>query len=253
MRHVNLLGWAVVCLVAAFAELAVRSFGLEGTVTAPSDAVGTLVDELRAGEFRDEVGATLSAYLQGLALATAIGVVAGIAIGSSRLLLDTSSGVVEFLRPIPAVALIPLATFAFGFDTEVRRFLVAYAAVWPILFNTMYGVRGVDRMLYDVARTSGATRLGTLMRVTLPASLPSIATGIRISASLALLVCVTVEYVTQTAGVGAYMAQQYGAIRYDEVYAAVLLTALLGYAINVLLRALERRTLFWIGEERSAA
>jgi NitT/TauT family transport system permease protein len=252
-ERVNVSGWLVVVLVALAAELAIPGLNLEDTVARPSQALTTLVSELRAGPLRDEIGATLSAYLQGLAIAIAVGVVAGVAIGSSRTLLETSSGVIEFLRPVPAVALIPLATYALGFDTEMRRFLVAYAAVWPILFNTLYGVRGVDRMLYDVARTSGASRLGVLVRVTLPASLPSIATGIRISASLALLVCVTVEYWTQTAGLGAYMHEQYGAIRYDEVYAAVLLTALIGYVVNVVLRSTERRALFWVGEERRAA
>jgi NitT/TauT family transport system permease protein len=222
-------------------------------VAAPSDALRALASELSTGPLRGEIGATLSAYLQGLGVAIVVGVSAGIALGSSRTLLDASSVVVEFLRPIPAVAIIPFATLVFGLDTEMRRFLVAYAAVWPILFNTLYGVRSVDRLLYDVARTSGASRLGTLVRVTLPAALPSIATGIRVSASLALLVCVTAEWVTQTAGIGAYMAQQYGAFQVEEMYAAVVLTALFGYAINVALRATERRVVFWVGEERGAA
>jgi NitT/TauT family transport system permease protein len=251
VERLNMPGLAVVVLAALGAELAVRRFGLEDSVAAPSDALSTLLSELRTGSLRDEIGATLSAYLQGLGVAIVVGVAVGVAIGSSRTLLDSTSVVIEFLRPIPAVALIPLATAVFGLDTEMRRFLVAYAAVWPILFNTMYGVRGVDGILYDVARTSGVTRLGILPRVTLPAAMPSIVTGIRISASLALLVCVTAEFVTQTAGVGAYMARQYGAIQIEEMYAAILLTAVLGYGVNLVLRTTERRVLFWVGEDRS--
>ena len=221
----------------------------------PTAAARTLVEELGSGSLSDAIGATLAAYLEGLGIAIAVGVVAGIALGSSRTLLDASSVVIEFLRPIPAIALIPLATLVFGLDTEMRRFLVAFAAVWPILFNTLYGVRGVDRTLYDVARTSGASRIGMLGRVTLPAALPNVFTGIRISASLALLVCVTAEWVTQTAGLGAYMARQYGSIpiQLDRMYAAVLLTALLGLGMNVVLRATERRVVFWAGEDRGAA
>ena len=129
--------------------------------------------------------------------------------------------------------------------------MVAYAAAWPILFNTLYGVRGVDRMLHDVARTSGVGRTGRLFRVTLPAALPSIAIGIRVSAAIALLVCVTAEFFT-TGGVGSYMERQQIANRLPEMYAAVVLVGLIGYLVNVGLRVLQRRTLFWSGEERSA-
>ena len=90
-------------------------------------------------------------YLGGLALAIVVGVVLGVVIGSSRLLLDASFVVLEFLRPIPGVALIPVAFLFFGIGAEMRRFIVAYAAVWPILVHTLYGVRGSDRMLHDVA------------------------------------------------------------------------------------------------------
>jgi NitT/TauT family transport system permease protein len=252
---VNLAGLLFVVLVAALAEVAIRLFDFDDVVATPTSSARTLVEELRSGSLSDAIGATLAAYLEGLGIAIVVGVAAGIALGTSRTLLDASSMVIEFLRPIPAVALIPLATLIFGLDTEMRRFLVAFAAVWPILFNTVYGVQGVDRILYDVARTSRATKLGTLGRVTLPAALPNIVTGIRISASIALLVCVTAEWFTQTAGLGAYMARQYGSIpiQLDKMYAAVLLTALLGLGINTILRATEQRVVFWAGEDRYSA
>ena len=174
-------------------------------------------------------------------------------IGTSRTLRDATSLLVELLRPFPAVALIPLAILLFGLDTPMRRNVVAFAALWPILINTIYGVRGTDRFLHDVARTSGVGLAGRLVRVTLPAALPSIATGIRISASLALLVCVTAEFVLGTSGgIGSYMSVQQNAVRIPELYGAILAVALLGYLINVGLRAAERRAIFWGGEERRA-
>ena len=94
-------------------------------------------------------------------------------------------------------------------------------------------------------------RVGRLIRVTLPAALPSIAIGIRISAAVALVVCVTAEFRTSAGGIGAYMQDQYAALSIPELYAAVVLVALLGYGVNVALRAVQRRTLFWAGEERS--
>jgi ABC-type nitrate/sulfonate/bicarbonate transport system permease component len=250
LKRVNVTGWLFVVLVAALAEVGVRLFDLHDSVAAPTAALRALVDGLSSGALARALATTLESYAQGLALAVVGGVVLGVAIGSSRTLLDASSVLIEFLRPIPAVALIPVAILFLGLDTPMRRLLVAYAALWPILINTIYGVRGSDRLLHDVARTSGVTRLGRLVRVTVPTALPSIATGIRLSASIALVVCVTAEFVTGTGGIGAYMQQQQLAFQLPELYAAVLLVASLGYVVSVALRVTERRVVFWVGEER---
>ena len=204
LRRTNTVGWLLVVLLAALLEVAVRGFDLHDSVAAPTDALRALVDGLADGTLSGEIGTTLERYVEGFALAIAVGVTLGVLIGSSRTLLDASSVVIEFLRPIPAVALIPVAYLFFDLGTPMIRFVIAYAVVWPILVNTLYGVRGVDRMLHDVARTSGVGR-GRLVRVTLPAALPSIWTGIRVSAPIALLVGVTAEYLTLTGGIGAYL------------------------------------------------
>jgi NitT/TauT family transport system permease protein len=237
--------------VTLLVEAGVRVFDYETSVATPSSTLRALVDELSSGALSGEIGDTLSAYFQGLAIAIVIGVTAGVLIGSSRTLLDATSVIIEFLRPIPGVALIPLAILFFGLGVPARRFVIAYAATWPILINTLYGVRGGDRMLHDVAKTSGVGKTGRLLRVTLPAALPSIATGIRISAAIALLVCVTAEFLIGFGGVGTYMERQQIANRLPEMYAAVILVGLIGYLMNVGLRVLQRRTLFWAGEERS--
>jgi ABC-type nitrate/sulfonate/bicarbonate transport system permease component len=236
--------------VTLLVEAGVRAFDYETSIATPSSTFRALVDELWSGSLSGELGDTLSAYFQGLGLAIVIGVASGLLIGSSRTLLDATSVVIEFLRPIPGIALIPLALLAFGLGVPTVRFVVAYAAAWPILLNTLYGVRGVDRMLHDVARTSGVGRTGRLFRVTFPAALPSIATGIQVSAAIALIVCVTAEFFT-TGGVGAYMERQQTASQLPEMYAAVVLVGLIGYLMNLGLRVLQRRTLFWSGEERS--
>lgn len=236
--------------VLVLAEAAVRLFDLSDSVAAPSEAAGALVDELRDGTLAGEIVATLAVYVQGFALALAIGVVLGIAIGVSRTIEDAMSVVVEFLRPIPAVALIPLAILWFGLGAPMLRFVVAYAAVWPILVHTVYGIRGVDRVLYDVAATSGVAGVARVARVSVPAALPGIATGIRVSAAIALVVCVTAEFFFGSQGIGAYMQDQQAAYRIPELYAAVLLAGLIGLAIDAVLRSTQRRALFWVGEER---
>jgi ABC-type nitrate/sulfonate/bicarbonate transport system permease component len=252
LKRFNLLGWSFVVLLAVLVEAGVRSFDLDDSVAAPSSAFRALGEGLSSGTLPGEIGTTLESYAQGLALAIVVGVTLGVVVGSSRTLRDASSVVIEFLRPIPAVALIPLALLAFGFDTPMRLFVIAFGAVWPILVNTIYGVRSGDRFLHDVARTAGLSSAGRLVRVTLPAALPSIATGIRVSASLALLVCVTAEWVTGTGGLGSHMYEQQNALRLPEMYAAVILVGALGYLINLALRSAERRLVFWVGEERMA-
>jgi NitT/TauT family transport system permease protein len=252
VKRINVAGWLFVLLVTLLVEAGVRAFDYESSVARPSDTLQALVDELSSGALSGEIQDTLSAYFQGLAIGIVVGVAAGILIGSSRTLLDATSVVIEFLRPIPGVALIPLAILFFGLGVPARRFVIAYAATWPILINTLYGVRGGDRMLHDVARTSGVGRTGRLFRVTLPAALPSIATGIRVSAAIALLVCVTAEFLIGSGGVGTYMERQQIATRLPEMYAAVIVVGLIGYLMNVGLRVLQRRTLFWAGEERSS-
>jgi ABC-type nitrate/sulfonate/bicarbonate transport system permease component len=253
VRRANVTGWAVVAAAAGVLELAVRLFALQDSVAAPSAALAALGRELWSGALSGAVGETLESYVEGLGLAIAAGVVLGVLIGSSRTLIDASTAVIELLRPIPAVALIPLAILIFGLGLPMRRFVVAYAAVWPILINALYGARSGDRMYHDVAKTSGISPLGRLARVTVPAALPSIATGIRVSASIGLLAGITAEFVTGAEGIGAYMQRQQLGYHLPELYAAVLLTALLGYAINLALRTTQRRLVFWIGEERLAA
>jgi NitT/TauT family transport system permease protein len=250
-RRANFAGLLFALGLLLIAEACVRLLDLSNSVAAPGDAAGALAQGIADGTLSGEVATTLVTYAEGLALAVGIGVPLGIAIGGSRTVESASSVVVEFLRPIPGVALIPLAIFWFGLGAPMLRFLVAYAAVWPILVHTVYGVRGVDRMLYDVAATSGVTGAARIARVSVPAALPSIATGIRISAALALVVCVTAEYFVGTEGIGHYMKDHGEAYRLPELYAAAALTGLLGLTVDVALRSGERRVLFWVGEERA--
>jgi NitT/TauT family transport system permease protein len=252
VKRPNVVGWVVVLVVVVSVEALVRLFDLGDSVAAPTATARALVTELSTGTLAGEIGATVDGYAQGLAVAVAVGVVVGVLIGSFRALLDASFVVIEFLRPIPAIALIPLAVLFFGFGAPMRRWIVAYAALWPILLNTLYGARAVDRVLKDVARMSGVGSVGRLVRVTFPASLPSIATGVRIGASIGLLVAVTAEWVSGTDGVGAYMQRQGNAFHVPELYAAVVLVGFFGYVINRALRTAERRLVFWAGEERLA-
>ena len=137
----------------------------------------------------------------------------------------------------------PILVFGLGYGLRVS--VIAFAAFWPILINTFYGVRAVDPISIDTARNFGLSRAGILWRVTLPSALPSIATGFRISTAIALVLTITVELIAGNSGIGYYVAQTEQANRLPEMYAGILFTGILGYGLNLLFRMIEQRVLFW--------
>jgi len=147
------------------------------------------------GDIASQIGVTLSVYVRGLALATFFAITIGILMGTYRPVFDSLKIMVEFLRPVPSVAMIPLAILFFGLGATMRISVITYAAFWPMLINTIYGVRAIDPQALDVARNFGITGYEALWRVTLPSAVASIATGFRISATIALIVTITTELI----------------------------------------------------------
>ncbi|MEV1290627.1 ABC transporter permease [Pseudonocardia sp. NPDC049635] len=191
------------------------------------------------------VGQTLLGWALGLGLAVLVALPLGIMIGSVFLLFMASRSVVEFLRPVPSVALIPLAVLVFGAGLESKVFLAAWAATWPILLQTLYGVRDVDPVATETARSFGVSRRERLLRVTLPSALPYVATGVRISSAVALILVVTAELVLGAPGLGQEInvARQSAAV--DTMYALIIVTGLIGWGLNAVLARIEARLLAW--------
>jgi ABC-type nitrate/sulfonate/bicarbonate transport system permease component len=238
------LPWIGLAVVLALAELLTRVIGSE-YFPPVSEMLAALVDEAGTAGFWAAVGHTLEGWVLGLGLAALIAIPTGIVIGSSRVLYRSLRAVIEFLRPIPSVALIPLAVLIYGSGLESKVFLATFAATWPLLMQTLYGVQDVDPVATDTARSFGFGRASRLLRVTLPSAVPYIATGIRISASVALILCVTAELVIGAAGLGREinLARQGGAV--DLMYALIIATGLLGWALNAVFARGERRVLHW--------
>ncbi|MCS7172327.1 MAG: ABC transporter permease [Armatimonadetes bacterium] len=211
----------------------------------PSRVLLALVRELETGEIPRHIWITLTAYARGLALALAIGVPWGVLLGRIRLVRRASAVLIEMLRPIPSVAIIPVAILLLGIGEEMRFAVACYAAVWPLLFNTMYGVYNADPVLVDSARIFGFARWEVLLRVVVPSALPFITTGMRVSSAVALIVTVTAEMVAGTGGLGFYVKATELGGRIPEMYGGILLLGTLGYLLNHLLRAAEGRALRW--------
>lgn len=243
---VNVRGWSFVVAFTVVLEIVVRAGLLSEYFPPPSLIVTTLVRELFTGSLALHVLATLVAYGEGLVLAAVLGVLVGVLMGTFRTFYDAIKVIVEFLRPIPSVAIIPLAILVFGLGTySMRVTVIAYAAFWPILFNTFYGVRSIDPVAVDTARNFGLSSAQILRRVTLPSALTSVATGFRVSAAMAIHLTVTAELVAGSSGIGFYVGRMEEVGRTPELYAGILLAGILGYLLNTLFRLVERRGVFW--------
>jgi len=225
----------------------------EDHVPAMTATLAELAELLGDGGFWSAVGSTLQGWALGLGIAAALAVPLGILIGSSPLVYRSVRFVVEFLRPIPSVALVPLAVLIYGVGLESKVFLAAFASFWPLFVQTLYGVRDVDPVATDTARSFGLGRFERLWRIKLPSAVPYIATGLRISSAVALILAVTAELVIGSAGLGRSInvARQSGAI--ELMYALIITTGLLGWALNVLTSQAERRVLHWHPSQRQVA
>jgi NitT/TauT family transport system permease protein len=214
-----------------------------------------MVGLLGQAEFLTAMAATLKAWAVGLAIAIAVAVPTGVLLGSFRRAYQATRALVEFLRPIPSVALIPLAILLFGQGLQLKTSLIVYACFWPLLFNTIYGVQDVDPLAKDTARAFGFGRAAILARVSLPAAAPFIATGIRIAAAVALILAISTELLAGAAGgIGSFILKESsGGEHADVVYAATAMAGVLGLALNWVLLALERRLLAWQPRPQEAA
>jgi ABC-type nitrate/sulfonate/bicarbonate transport system permease component len=216
-----------------------------------SDTLSTLGEQLGEGSFWEAVFNTLQGWALGLGIATVLAIPIGIVIGSSRLLYRASRGVVEFLRPIPSVALIPLAILIYGTGLESKVFLAAFASFWQVLVATLYGVQDVDPVATDTARSFGFSRTQRLFRVTLPSAVPYIATGLRIASAVSLILTVTAELVIGSAGLGRAINVARSGGNEELMYALILVTGILGVLLNMIFVRAEHRVLHWHPSQRT--
>jgi NitT/TauT family transport system permease protein len=200
-------------------------------------------------DFLTNLWSTIKAWAIGLAIAVGGGVPLGLLLGSVPVLNTAVRAVVEFLRPIPSVALIPLVSLILGSGLTTEATLIVYAAAWPVLFNTIYGLQDVDPIAKETLRAFGFGRFSVMWRVSLPAAAPFIATGIRLAAAIALILAVGTEILSGFGeGLGTYISQAQQAIDgTKDVLAGTVWAGALGLLINAVLVQGERRLFRWHG------
>jgi ABC-type nitrate/sulfonate/bicarbonate transport system permease component len=188
---------------------------------------------------------SIGRLLTGWSLAVVFGTVLGVLMGRSRQLFDFADPILQFLRSLPGPALVPIFIILFGTETEMRIILIAFGTVWPVLLNTIDGVRAVDPVQIDTARSFRLPTSALIARTILPAAMPKIVAGAKISLSLAIILMVVSEFVASTNGIGYEILNAQMTLLLTDLWCGILLLALLGFCLNALFGFIEERLLYW--------
>lgn len=239
-------GYLLIVALGAWWEAAVR-LGYVDTPTLPPlsrvlEAFWTLSVN---GTFLAVFLPSIERLFLGYAIACTVAVMLGLAMGWSRFMFQLLEPLVEFLRPIPSPAYIPMAILFLGIGNEMKVFMVAFTAFFPILLNTISGVINVERVLIDTGRTFGLSRLQLIAKVVVPSASVYVMTGMRVSLAIALVITVLAEMVTGNDGIGFFVLDAQRSFHIAEMYAGVIALALLGYVLNRIFVLIEGRLLAW--------
>ena len=208
--------------------------------------VGKAMVELgREGELLEHASVSTGRIALALVIAVLIAVPLGFLMGLSRRVEAYVDPLVELLRPVSGIAWIPLALFIFGVGNTLPVFIMVYVATFPLLLNTVAGVRGVDPKLLAAARTMGITRSATLRHVIVPAALPTVMVGLRLSFAGAWAAVVAAELIGAPSGLGFAIEWYRQLLMSPKVFGFIAMIGVVGFVCDALLRALQRKLTPW--------
>jgi len=215
----------------------------------PVEVFRALLDPHVSRALLSDAAYTLGRAVLGFILGSATGTVLGLILGMSGRLYDLCEFGLEFFRSLPASALLPVFMLLFGIGDTSKVLLVAFACALILVVNTAHGVRNRNPTRAMVAQIEGATPVQLIGKVILPEALPSVATGLRLAISLALIIEVVTEMLVSTSpGLGRRILDAQTLFRLQEMYGSVIITGLLGYLLNKFISAVAARTIHWEGK-----
>lgn len=217
----------------------------------PSTIANTVVELTMDGTLVRATLRTVMRLVLGLLIGGSAGMVLGLVMGMSRPLRLVIDPFVSAAHPVPKIAIFPLILILVGVGESSRVTVAALAAFFPMLINTMHGVRQIPPIYFDVAKNYGAGRSKVFTRVVLPSSLPSILTGLLLALNITLVVAIAVEMISARDGLGAMIWFSWQTMRTEELYASLLVIILLGIGFNVLFHRLQRYLVPWQPERRN--
>ena len=210
-----------------------------------TEILETFMDTWVFERVASDVVPSLLRLTSGYLIAVVVAIAVGIPLGLNATARRAASPIVEFLRAIPPPALLPLAIVVVGVGNLMKVLIIAFVCLWPVLLNTIDGIRGIDPTLNDTTRSYGVRGLTRLRLVVLPAAAPQIFAGMRTSLSLAVILMVISEMVASTNGIGFFVLQSQRSFAIPEMWSGILLLGILGYVLNLLFVLIERRVLAW--------
>jgi ABC-type nitrate/sulfonate/bicarbonate transport system permease component len=248
----RVIGATVVAVLLASLEIAVRSGAVNAVLAPPPSVIAQRTYALIAnGTVLQPLMQTLYLLFLAYFIACAIAIALGLLMGRFEAIHNLFEPVVESLRPLPKAALLPPLMMLLGLGDAMKLAVVGLAVFFPVLINTVQGVRGVDPVLINTARTFGHAPGRILRNVILPASLPFILSGMRVGLGLGLILVTTAEMMAGTGGVGYLIIDMQRSFRVQNMYAWIVILAVLGYALNVLFLKLEHRATHWASAKSS--
>ena len=220
------------------------------SMAATARALGTLAG---APALWTAVGQTLAGWGAGLLIGAACAVALGTLIGLNGFSYRSAIGVIEFFKTIPVVAILPVALVLWGATLNMKIALVTFAVFWPLVIQVCYGVRSLDPVAADTAAALGVTGLRKFAVVTLPAAAPFVATGLRVSVAVALIIDIVAELIGGGSGLGAriLIAENAGPSQYPAMYAYIVVAGILGVVLAGAFTVAERRLLHWHAAQRA--
>jgi sulfonate transport system permease protein len=211
----------------------------------PSRAASELVSQLVDGTAYPSIVATCLRMLFGWVCASILGVILGAVIGSSRIGREYLEPTLEFIRPLPASAIIPVAILFLGLTNQMSVAVIAFGAIWPVLLSSVYGFSSIQGRLQEVSAVLGLSRTEYLRKIAIPSAMPDILSGIRVSLAISLILAVVTEMQASLPGIGRdiFMAQR--SFRSVDLYAGLILLGVIGFTVNYALLTFEKRALRW--------
>ncbi|MEN4017638.1 MAG: ABC transporter permease [Methanobacterium sp.] len=248
MRKVIISLAVPVTIIILWSFLTFLNFVPSYILPTPYEVLTSFFELLVSGELFIDMVSTIIRIIVGFLIAAAVAIPIGIGIGWSKEIETLLNSVIQILRPIPPLAWIPFALLWFGLGLQSEVFIIFIGAFFPILLNTIDGVKGVEKVFIEAAYTLGASERQLLSNVVLPASLPGIFTGLRIGIGIGFMSSIAAEMIAAKSGLGYLIMKAMRLIDTGDVIVGMLTIGVIGFVINLLFKKAEDRYILWRGK-----